>query len=134
MSSGSRERRRKGPDPCQRDHPFATDFGDHFATSERALRHAVPALKWLRQKKKGGGAGKGPFTLYDPFFCDGSIKKRLTALGFPGVQHENRDFWRDVKRGEVPKHDVLVTNPPYSGDHKKRTLDFVLSGNHRRPL
>lgn len=29
-----------------------------------------------------------------------------------------------MRENQEPKHDVLVTNPPYSGDHKKRCLEY----------
>lgn len=29
---------------------------------------------------------------------------------------------------EVPQHDVLLTNPPYSGDHVERLLRFCRGG------
>ncbi|EFJ51651.1 hypothetical protein VOLCADRAFT_120421 [Volvox carteri f. nagariensis] len=40
--------------------------------------------------------------------------------------HRNRDFYQDVKCGDVPPYDILVTNPPYSADHKERILEFCL--------
>jgi hypothetical protein len=48
----------------------------------------------------------------------------LNSLGFSNVIHQNRDFYADVKNNTIPKHDVLVTNPPYSGDSKERVLEF----------
>ena len=122
-------------------HPFETDFGDHFATDAAALRHVAPVLRWLdvQQQQGGGGGGDGggakrQTVIYDPFYCDGSIKRRLAALGFPRCVHENRDFYADVAARTVPEHGVLVTNPPYSGDHKARILEFALTANERRPF
>ena len=51
----------------------------------------------------------------------------LAALGCRNVINQNRDFYADVAADAVPPHDLLVTNPPYSGDHKQRLLDFLLS-------
>lgn len=31
------------------------------------------------------------------------------------------------------EHDILVTNPPYSGEHKTKLMDFLLSAINRRP-
>lgn len=40
------------------------------------------------------------------------------------MEHRNEDFYKVVENGQQPPHDVLVTNPPYSGDHKKRCLEY----------
>eukprot|EP00392_Amoebophrya_sp_AT5.2_P003563 g3568.t1 len=55
------------------------------------------------------------------------------------VKNELRDFYEDVAKGTVPEHDLLVTNPPYSGDHKQKLLDYLLqlrtTGNdQKRPF
>ena len=49
----------------------------------------------------------------------------MQALGFHNVINMNRDFYRDVHSKAVPAHDILVTNPPYSGDHKTKLLEFL---------
>ena len=49
----------------------------------------------------------------------------LCLQGFTGLVHENRDFYADVKSGQVPEYDILITNPPYSADHKERILAYV---------
>ncbi len=67
---------------------------------------------------------KSPATLriYDPFYCDGAAVRHLKSQGFHCVIHENVDFWSLVKSARVPEYDVLVTNPPFSGDHKVNVL------------
>ncbi|KXZ51381.1 hypothetical protein GPECTOR_12g343 [Gonium pectorale] len=82
-----------------------------------------PVLTALCKKLK-----KRPSQLvvYDPFFCKGGIRKHYEALGFTSFVHENRDFYKDVEAGALPDYDILVTNPPYSEDHKERILDFCL--------
>jgi len=65
---------------------------------------------------------------YDPYYCDGAAKRRLVAMGFRATIHENRDFYADVDAGSVPTHDVLMTNPPFSGDHIERLVRFVTRG------
>lgn len=49
------------------------------------------------------------------------------ALGFTGFTNQKRDFYLDVTNGDVPPYDILVTNPPYSGDHKERALAFCVA-------
>lgn len=56
-------------------------------------------------------------------YCAGRTPRLLRQLGFPKVEHSNQDFYKLVRENQQPKHDVLVTNPPYSGDHKKRCLE-----------
>jgi len=46
--------------------------------------------------------------------------RHLASLGFTNVIHQNVDFWALVKANQVPSFDVLLTNPPFSGDHKVR--------------
>lgn len=48
----------------------------------------------------------------------------LAKLGFPKVEHSNQDFYKVIQENRQPNYDVLVTNPPYSGDHKKRCLQY----------
>lgn len=40
-----------------------------------------------------------------------------------------------LESGEIPEHDVVVTNPPYSEDHVERALRFCASNlaDHGRP-
>ena len=40
-------------------------------------------------------------------------------------------FYETLRRHALPPHDVVVTNPPYSGDHVHRLLDFCRT--HDRP-
>ena len=63
--------------------------------------------------------------IYDPFFCNGAVVRHLNALGFTKVIHENRDFYADVKNKTVPEYDILITNPPYSGDNKEKCVEFA---------
>ncbi len=57
-----------------------------------------------------------------------AIRSHLANLGFSDVINENVDFYNSP----VPKHDFLITNPPYSGEHKQRILEFCVK--QRRPF
>jgi hypothetical protein len=61
--------------------------------------------------------------IYDPYFCAGAVKRHLAALGFTSVINECEDFYARAAAG-LPAHDVLLTNPAYSGDHIPRLLDI----------
>ncbi|KAG2490385.1 hypothetical protein HYH03_011186 [Edaphochlamys debaryana] len=103
--------------------PFEVDYNDHFETPIQAVRDLQPVLTALC-----GRLGKSPAQLavYDPFFCQGGIRRHFEALGYTNFIHRKRDFYADVEAGNLPKYDVLVTNPPYSEDHKERILEFCL--------
>ena len=64
--------------------------------------------------------------LYDPYYCNGRTKQLLSSLGFQNVQHAKRDFYRDIASNNVPDHDTLITNPPYSGTHKEQCVKFAI--------
>ena len=67
--------------------------------------------------------------IYDPYYCQGRARALLASvMGYreSSVINANRDFYADVAAGAVPRHGVLVTNPPYSAEHKQRLLGFLL--------
>lgn len=44
------------------------------------------------------------------------------------------NFYRDiVHQGRVPAHDILLTNPPFEGEHIQATLRYCLESNGGRP-
>ena len=49
----------------------------------------------------------------------------LAALGFPRVHNVNVDCYAAQRERRVPEFDVLVTNPPFSGAHLARALEFA---------
>ena len=137
---------------------FETAYSDHFETPQEAYADILPLLQSIAQrrarkqlKRKRGGAGYDEYVkraavvkrtarenlrglaVYDPYYCQGAVRDALGALGLDRtrVVNENRDFYADVDGGTVPAHDVLVTNPPYSGEHKQRLLAY-LRGEHER--
>jgi len=123
-------RMEKPPDEVE--HAFDADADDHCETSPEAHAHIVNFLN-----KTAEALGKTPKTLviYDPYYCAGGTKRSFAALGFPNVVNENKDFYAVCDRGEVPAHDVLVTNPPYSADHVERCITFAARNlyEHDRP-
>ena len=64
--------------------------------------------------------------LYDPYYCNGRTKVLLQQLGYTShnIIHEKRDFYKDMHDRTIPKHDILITNPPYSNEHKIQCLQF----------
>ena len=70
-------------------------------------------------------------TIYDPYYCNGRVAEHLKSLGFPNVYNRKEDcyeVWKDPSR--YPKYDILITNPPYSGDHVEKLMEHVTSKVH----
>lgn len=111
--------------PREGPYTFEPDPMDHCETDRRAYRHLKPVL--LRLERAIYGKNAGDLRVWDPYYCDGSIKRNLAALGFPKVHNENEDFYEVVRTGKLPEHDVLVTSPPYSQDHLERCMRFCAS-------
>jgi hypothetical protein len=103
-------------------HPFSVDDDDHCETGPDAYKHAVPLLNLLAARL---GKEPGDLRVYDPYFCAGAVKSHLKELGFPNVYNECEDFYKVQAEGKGPAHDVLLTNPPYSGEHMSKLLSFV---------
>ncbi|KAK3288692.1 hypothetical protein CYMTET_3839 [Cymbomonas tetramitiformis] len=113
-------------------HPFEVDVDDHCETSPEAHKDIVGVLGQIAL-----GLGKAPeeLVIYDPFYCAGGSKRNLGALGFGNVINRCEDFYAVEAAGEIPEHDVVVTNPPYSGEHMEHALKFCARNQvqHGRP-
>ena len=130
------------------EYPYPTDYNDHFETPARAYDDIYPLLEYIlakkqkskqsKKKKKQGSSNEA--TIYDPYYCAGRAAALLSELfqrhhnnskqissTSIRIQHEKRDFYNDIQQNTVPKHDILVTNPPYSTNHKERCLEFAVN-------
>lgn len=99
-------------------YPYPTDFCDHFETPFQAYQDLEPVLFSLARAL---GKAKHSLRIYDPYYCKGAVVERLASLGFAKENVINRmqDFYKDIREKRLPeKYDVIVTNPPYSEDHK----------------
>lgn len=141
----ARHRRRHGAFLAQ--WPFETSYNDHFETPREAYAHILPLLAALARQLAGarGGARKrrrdeaaegchvaegqlSSLRVYDPYYCQGATVELLSSLGLSRERVINaaRDFYADIAERRVPAHDALVTNPPYSGEHKRRLLSYLI--------
>jgi hypothetical protein len=120
--SSSLAPRKGAPTPPGKRHAFDVDQADHCETPFRAYQDILPVLD---QIAKSCGKERQNLIIYDPYYCDGGIISKLKSLGCPNVINHNRDFYHDIATGRVPPFDVLLTNPPYSGDHIESLLKFV---------
>ena len=101
-------------------HKFSVEFAvsDHAETPLAAYQDIAPLL----QQVACSVAETPPnFKLWDPFFCAGTMQKHLGSLGFKSVINRNVDFYAT----SPPSHQMLITNPPFSGDHLNKVVEFV---------
>ena len=121
MSSSPKLKRKKSNYKWNADaYNYPTDYNDHFETPLVAYQDILPLLDGIQ-------SDRAKHVLYDPYYCNGRTATLLKdELGFDQVIHEKRDFYKDVQDGTVPDHDTLLTNPPYSDDHKEQCLDICL--------
>jgi flagellum-specific peptidoglycan hydrolase FlgJ len=101
------------------EHPFETDADDHCETSLEAYEDIAPVLDAIAKKL---GKTRAELRIYDPYFCAGTVVKNLGSLGFSNVYNKCQDFYKVLEEKRVPEFDVLLTNPPYSGDHIERIV------------
>jgi hypothetical protein len=130
-------------------YPYPTDYNDHFETPLRAYTDILPLMQSVIEAKSRSPniskSNPSKFTIYDPYFCTGRaatlLEQTFTKHNAKSqtkvcIQHEKRDFYKDIRKNKVPQHDILVTNPPYSGNHKERCLEFAVGQlkSHGRPF
>eukprot|EP01032_Pedospumella_encystans_P008144 gene8144-9700_t len=101
---------------------FAVDYNDHFETPPIAYKDLSPVLEALAHCV---GKTTADLAVYDPYWCEGSMVSHMRELGYENVINRNRDFYMDIKKKNIPGYDILVTNPPYSGEHKVNLLKFL---------
>ena len=110
----------KGRPPAQlSSKPWFCPEEDHCETPPVAFQHIEPLLSLVSKRI---GRAKAELSIYDPFYCQGSMKLHLKDLGFSDVYNEPVDFYGQA---QVPDFDVLVSNPPFSGDHISNLFEFA---------
>ena len=111
------------PVPKTPKHSFEANEDDHCETSSAAYDDIAPLMR-----KIADFLGKSPkdLVIYDPYFCNGAVIRHLAARGFPHVYNKNEDFYRMIEESRNPDYDILVTNPPFSGNHVERMLKFCV--------
>uniref|UniRef100_A0A6U5M4J8 Uncharacterized protein n=1 Tax=Calcidiscus leptoporus TaxID=127549 RepID=A0A6U5M4J8_9EUKA len=100
---------------------FEADEIDHCETAPEAYAHVVPVLRRLSQSRN---IDTTELRIYDPYYCNGAVERHLLVLGFPCVHNVNEDFYATQRTHSLPQFDLLLTNPPYSGSHPERLLEF----------
>ena len=78
---------------------FAVDYNDHFETPPIAYKDLSPVLEALA---KCVGKTTAELTVYDPYWCEGSMVSHMRELGYENVINRNRDFYMDIKKKNIP--------------------------------
>lgn len=106
--------------------PYEVDADDHCESPFIAYSDILPILEEmakLEMKKKR------KLVIYDPYFCNGAVVEHLQTLGFSKVYNRKEDAYKTWDPNDnsqpYPKYDVLVTNPPYSGNHPERLITHL---------
>ena len=106
--------------------PYAVDDADHCETGADAYADIEPLLC---QVAAALNKTKDELLIYDPFYCQGAVKRHLATLGFTNVYNRMEDFYEVQRQKAGPDFDVLVTNPPYSAEHIEAILRFCVKAN-----
>lgn len=103
---------------------FITDYNDHFETPKIAYLDLKPFIESIAHSLN---KTIDQIVIYDPYYCQGNMIKFLVEIGcsINNIINHNRDFYIDIESHGIPNYDILITNPPYSGDHKLKLLNFL---------
>ena len=105
-------------------HTYEVDPLDHAETEVRAYSHVTPLMKLLAKELRKQQSELG---LWDPYFCKGAMVGKLNSLGFDHVHNVNEDCYQVMASGKLPYHDIVISAPPYSGDHLEKIVEFCMS-------
>lgn len=107
--------------------PYETEPDDHCESPTESYHDIVPILHALVEAK----GKEDQLAIYDPYYCNGSVIRHLSEIGFPNVYNLKEDCYKtwssEYSSQPYPFYHVFLTNPPYSGDHIPRLLDHVFS-------
>jgi hypothetical protein len=106
------------------EYPYEVIPDDHCETPLEAYQDISPLLQLFAQSIQKTAAS---LSIYDPFFCEGSMVERVGSLGFTNVYNRKEDFYSMKSSSQLPSFELLLTNPPYSLDHMDRLLSFCIN-------
>jgi len=90
-------------------HPFEVDKGDHCETSEEAYEQIAPLLAHVAESSQIGKS-RARVKIYDPYFCDGAVVRRLAKQGFLDVYNKCEDFY-DMAGNQPQPHPNRTVDP-----------------------
>jgi hypothetical protein len=123
------KRRRSGDsEPKSKEiiYPYEVTDDDHCETPLQAYEHIKRFLSDIATFLNKTIA---ELIIYDPFYCEGSVVERLRLLGFESVYNVKEDFYQVHLENRLPRYDVMVTNPPYSGSNMEKILRICSAQN-----
>ena len=130
---------------------FETCYNDHFETPMQAYADILPLLRsvalqsWRRQQQRKRkraqevGVAEGivaQLTLYDPYYCQGSMRAGLVDLGLTAERciNENRDFYRcstlPASKSNTPRARPVRTAPAASSSNAAHCVVASDAGTH----
>ena len=106
--------------------PYPTNPDDHCETPLKSYEDILPLLNDAAARFSTSSSSS-TLKIYDPYYCDGSVIKHLSSLGYTNVYNKKEDCYKVWKMNAEPMYDILITNPPYSEDHLERLMKYVTS-------
>lgn len=106
--------------------PYPTNPDDHCETPLKSYEDILPLLH-AAARSFSSSSSSSTLKIYDPYYCDGSVIKHLSTLGYSNVYNKKEDCYKVWQMKVEPKYDILITNPPYSEDHIERLITYVTS-------
>ena len=90
--------------------PYEVDADDHCESPSNSYEDILPILNHL------AAGDKANFKIYDPYYCNGLVKKNLEQLGFRNVYNKKEDAYKTWNEHDssqpYPSYDTFITNPP----------------------
>ena len=98
---------------------------DDRETPLRALEDIFPIITSIIEYKQ---CSLNEFLIYDPYYCNGNIKRRLESLGLNrnNIYNDPIDCYYAQKYNLIKSFDLLLSNPPYSSDHIRRCIQYSI--------
>jgi hypothetical protein len=96
---------------------------DDRETPRTALEDILPILIAVADLNQ---FALGELSVYDPYYCRGGIKIHLESFGVDSqrIQNDPIDCYSAQKTRKIKPFDILLSNPPYSGDHIRRCIQY----------
>lgn len=106
-------------------HPCST-VGAPAGRQARSCRQTLPAQLFMIVNQGSRRPAVEGVMMPNLLSCTIWLVQSIWLLLLPC---RNEDFYEVKAAGKCPEYDVLVTNPPFSGDHLERIFRFAVKSN-----